>query len=63
VLLRFDQGRLVMKGVEFAAEWQSWKGLLAEKEFKMTFKMQKAKLSAEKVSLEYQTANQPMAAS
>jgi len=52
-----------MKGVEFAAEWQSWKGLLAEKEFKMTFKMQKAKLSAEKVSLEYQTVNQPMAAS
>jgi hypothetical protein len=55
-----------MKGVEFAVEWrQSWKGLLAEKELKMTFKIQKAELSTEKVKLEYQTelsANQPMAA-
>jgi hypothetical protein len=66
VLPKFDQGRLVMKGVEFAVEWrQSWKGLLAEKELKMTFKIQKAELSTEKVKLEYQTelsANQPMAA-
>ena len=54
-----------MKGVEFAAGWQSWKSLLAEKGLKMTFKIQKAKLSTEKANLEYQTAqkaNQPMAA-
>jgi hypothetical protein len=64
--LRFDQGRLVKKILEFATGWQSGRGQAAEKEVQMILRVLMGGLATEmKAKLERlseQSANQTMPA-